>query len=106
MAWRRKLAPKKYSTSNRRKPGRAPTVQRVARLVIRLASANPQWGYTRIHGELTKLGCAVAPSTIHHLGCCKLRASIWHRAARGHAGSQKYARPVSCSDVPWISRAT
>jgi len=42
MAWRRKLAAKKYSTSNRRKPGRAPTVQSVARLAIRLARANPR----------------------------------------------------------------
>jgi hypothetical protein len=47
-----------------RKPGRPPTVPSIARLVVRLAKENPLWGYRRIHGELTKLGLAVAPSTV------------------------------------------
>ena len=64
LAWHRKLAAAKYDTSKRRKPGRPPTVPGIARLVIRLAKENPLWGYRRIHGELTKLGIAVAPSTV------------------------------------------
>jgi putative transposase len=64
LAWHRKLAAAKYDTRNRRKPGRPPTARSVARLVVRLATENPQWGYRRIHGELTKLGLAVAPSTL------------------------------------------
>jgi hypothetical protein len=40
------------------------TAPGVARLVVRLAKENPLWGYRRIHGELTKLGIAVAPSTV------------------------------------------
>jgi putative transposase len=63
-AWHRKLAASKYDTSNRRKPGRPPTVPSIARLVGRLAKENPLWGYRRIHGELTKLGVTVAPSTV------------------------------------------
>ncbi len=43
---------------------RPPTVPSIARLVVRLAKENPLWGYRRIHGELTKLGLAVAPSTV------------------------------------------
>ena len=54
---------RKYDTSRRRKPGRPPTVPGIARLVVRLAKANPLSGHRRIHGELTKLGGAVAPST-------------------------------------------
>ena len=64
LAWHRKLAANKYDTSRRRKPGRPPTIPGIARLVVRLAKENPLWGYRRIHGELTKLGVTVAPSTV------------------------------------------
>ena len=64
LAWHRKLAAMKYDSSKRRKPGRPPTVPSIARLVVRLAKENPLWGYRRIQGELTKLGLAVAPSTV------------------------------------------
>jgi putative transposase len=64
LAWHRKLAAKKYDTSRQRAPGRPPTVRSIARLVVRLAKENPLWGYRRIHGELTKLGATVAPSTV------------------------------------------
>ena len=64
LAWRRKLAAKKYDTSKRRKPGRPPTIWSIAHLAVRLARENPLWGYRRIHGELTKLGVTVAPSTV------------------------------------------
>ena len=45
-------------------PGRPPTIPSIARLVVRLAQENSLWGYLRIHGELTKLGMTVAPSTV------------------------------------------
>ena len=64
LAWHRKLAAKKYDTTKRRKPGRPPTVRSIARLAVRLAKENPLWGYRRIHGELTRLGVTVAPSTV------------------------------------------
>ena len=41
LAWYRKLACGKYDTSQRREPGRPPTVPGVARLVVRLARENP-----------------------------------------------------------------
>ena len=64
LAWHRKLAAKRYDTSKRRKPGRPPTIRSIARLAVRLAKENPLCGYRRIHGELTKLGVTVAPSTV------------------------------------------
>ena len=64
LAWHRRLAAKRYDTSKRHKPGRQPTVPSVARLIVRLAKENPLWGHRRIHGELTKLGVTVAPSTV------------------------------------------
>jgi putative transposase len=67
LAWHRRLAARKYDTSRRRKPGRPPTVRSIARLVVRLAKENPLWGYWRIHGELTKLGVRVSPSTVYEI---------------------------------------
>ena len=64
LAWHRRLAARKYDTSNSRKPGRPPTNPGIARLVVRLAKENPLWGHRRIHGELAKLGVMVAPSTV------------------------------------------
>ena len=64
LAWHRKLAASKYDASNRRKPGRPLTVPSIARLVVRLAKENPLWGHRRLHGEVTKLGVTVAPSTV------------------------------------------
>ena len=67
LAWHRKLAARKYDTSKRRKPGRPPAVRSIARLAVRLAKENPLWGYRRIHGELTKLGVRIAPSTVYEI---------------------------------------
>ena len=64
LAWHRKLAAGKYDTSKRRTPGRPPTGPGISRLVVRLAKEHPLWGHRRIHGELTKLGVTVAPSTV------------------------------------------
>ena len=64
LVWHRKLVAKKYDTSRQRAPGRPPAVRSIARLAVRLAKKNPQWGYRRIHGELTKLGVTVAQSTV------------------------------------------
>jgi transposase len=48
----------------RRSPGRPRTAQAIRALVLEMARDNPSWGYRRIHGELTGLGCKVAPSTV------------------------------------------
>ena len=84
LAWHRKLTAKKYDTSKRRKPGRPPTAQSIARLAVRLAKENPLWGHRRIHGELTKLGITVAPSTIWEI--LHPQASIRRRAVRARPG--------------------
>ncbi|MGH3254298.1 MAG: hypothetical protein ACRDOU_02655 [Streptosporangiaceae bacterium] len=67
LAWHRRLAAQKYDTSKQRRPGRPPAVRSIARLAIRMASENPLWGYRRIHGELTKLGVTIAPSTVYEI---------------------------------------
>ncbi|MDX8141562.1 integrase core domain-containing protein [Lentzea sp. BCCO 10_0061] len=47
-----------------RRPGRPRTVASIRRLVLRLATENPSWGYRRIDGELALLGVAIAASTV------------------------------------------
>ncbi|MES1171035.1 MAG: integrase core domain-containing protein [Actinomycetota bacterium] len=39
-------------------------MEELRRLILRLAEENPTWGYRRIHGELRRLGFAVAASTV------------------------------------------
>lgn len=79
LAWQRKLAARKYGTSERRKPGR-PSSDRPEhrRLAVRLARENPLWGYRRIRGEMSKLGVTIGPSTIYEI----LRAAGIHPAPR------------------------
>jgi hypothetical protein len=79
LAWHRRLAARKYDTCRRRKAGRPPAIRSIARLAVRLAEENPLCGYRRIHGELTKLGVTIAPSTV--MRSCGLRASARRRAA-------------------------
>jgi putative transposase len=67
LAWHRRPAARKYDTSKRRRPGRTATVRSIARLAVRQAQENPLRGYRRIHGELTKLGVAVAPSAVYEI---------------------------------------
>jgi putative transposase len=108
LAWHRRLAARKYDTSKRRRPGRPATVRSIARLAVRLAQENPLWGYRRIHGELTKLGVAVAPSTVYEI----LRAAGIDPAPRragtaGPGGGSCARRPpgswrlTSCMLTQW-----
>jgi hypothetical protein len=60
LAWHRKLAAGKYTTTPTR-PGRPPTAVPVRTLVIRMATDNPTWGHRRVHGELTRLGPTRSP---------------------------------------------
>ncbi len=48
----------------RRSPGRPRTLQVIRALVLEMSQDNPAWGYRRIHGERTGLGCKIAPSTV------------------------------------------
>jgi putative transposase len=56
LRWYRRLGAKKYDGSKTRRPGRPSTKPNFAALVVRMATENPTWGYTRIRGGLKRLG--------------------------------------------------
>ena len=64
LRWYRTLIARKYDGSARRGRGRPMTPREVAALVVRMASENPTWGYTRIRGALLNLGHTIARTTV------------------------------------------
>jgi transposase InsO family protein len=64
LRWYRRLVAKKYDGSKTRRPGRPSTKPDIAALVVRMATENPTWGYTRIRGGLKRLDHDVARNTI------------------------------------------
>src|SRR5262245_6997902 len=66
LRWHRELTARQR-TYPKRRPGR-PTVHREIRgLVVRMATENPSWGYTRIQGALKNLGYRVARTTVANI---------------------------------------
>jgi len=66
LRWLRELVRRKWAQP-RRSPGRPTVDLQVRQLVLRFARENPRWGYSRIAGELLKLGLRVSPSTDRRL---------------------------------------
>ena len=64
LRWYRQLVAKKYDGSKARRPGRPSTKPDLAALVVRMATENPTWGYTRIRGGLKYVGHDVGRNTI------------------------------------------
>jgi putative transposase len=63
LRWHRELVARKW-TYPRQRPGRPGVPKAIRQLVLRMATDNPQWGYTRIQGALKNVGPRVARSTI------------------------------------------
>src|SRR5215813_1663166 len=63
LRWHRRLIAEKW-TYARKRPGRPGTMKKVAALIVRMATENPTWGYSRIQGALKNLDHRVARSTI------------------------------------------
>ena len=63
LRWQRQLLAQKR-TYTKRRPGRPSLLPEIRRLVVRMATENPRWGYTRIQGALKNLNHRVVRSTI------------------------------------------
>jgi putative transposase len=62
--WHRRAFAWHWTRKSRRLPGRPEVAANIRDLIRRMRQANPLWGAPRIHGELLKLGIAVAQSTV------------------------------------------
>jgi transposase InsO family protein len=93
MRWYRKLVAKKYDGSASRSPGRPKTASQLAALVVRMASENPTWGYTRIRGALQNVGHTLGRNTIarilaeHGLDPAPGRPLRWRAFLQAHWGA-------------------
>ena len=56
LRWHRELVARKWTFIERRRPGRPRTRGELAALVVRMATENRGWGYTRIQGAMANLG--------------------------------------------------
>ena len=64
LRWHRQLVARKFDSSDKRKPGRPRTRQKIVDAIVRFARANSTWGYDRIQGALRNLGYHIADSTV------------------------------------------
>jgi len=64
LAWHRTLIARRYDGSTRRGPGRPPVIAEIRALIVRMATENRGWGYTRIQGALANLEHDVSRGTI------------------------------------------
>jgi putative transposase len=62
--WHRRAFAWYWTRKSRRHPGRPEVAAEIRDLIRRMSQVNPLWGAPRIHGELLKLGIAVAESTV------------------------------------------
>jgi putative transposase len=64
LRWHRRAFAWHWTRKSRPLPGRPEIAANIRDLIRRMRQANPLWGAPRIHGELLKLGIAVAQSTV------------------------------------------
>ena len=67
LRWHRELIARKYDGREGRRPGRPAVAGEIRELVVQMATENERWGYTRIVGELAKVGHQVSRATVRRI---------------------------------------
>jgi putative transposase len=91
LRWHRQLIARKWTFEPKRL-GRPGIMQEISSLILRMATENPAWGYSRIQGALKNLDRRVARSTIakvlkdNGIQPAPGRPSSWRTFLRAHWG--------------------
>jgi putative transposase len=97
LRWHRDLVRRKWTFRQEKRSGRPPVATELQELIVRLATENPRWGYSKIQGELLKLGHKVSRSSVRNVlkrrhippsPQCKKRGTTWG-SFLGHYAGQK-----------------
>ena len=89
LRWHRELVARKWTYGGAR-PSRAGLQAHIRGLVVRMATENPTWGYTRIQGALKNVGHRVGRSTVarilraHGIPPGRQRATPWRTFVQAH----------------------
>ena len=67
MRWHRRLIAAKWTYCAKGRVGRPGLMNKVKVLILRMATENPSWGYSRIQGELNAVGHTVARTTVSNV---------------------------------------
>ncbi len=94
LRWHRQLVAAKFThPAKETRVGRPGLMKTIRETIVRIAKENARWGYTRIRGEMKKLGHDVATSTIadalKHAGIppSPQRPTSWRTFLKAHAGT-------------------
>jgi hypothetical protein len=86
LSWHRELVRRKWTIRRDRPSGRPRVGSELQKLIARLTIENPRWGYSKLHGELLKLGYNVSRSSVS-------RSSVRNLLSREHiAPSSQHKR--------------
>jgi putative transposase len=64
LRWHRRLVARKWTYTDRRRPGRPSTGASINTLIVQMARENPTWGHRPIQGEPARLEYAIAATTV------------------------------------------
>ena len=64
LRWHHQFVAAKWTFVHRCNPGRPAVMMEISALIVRMATENPTWGYTRIQGALANLGHRVGRGTV------------------------------------------
>jgi transposase InsO family protein len=92
LRWHRQLVTRKWTYATRR-TRRGGVLAEIRHVVVRMASENPTWGYTRVQGALKNLGHHVGRSTVarimkaNGLLPAPTRPTSWQTFLKAHWGA-------------------